>query len=129
MRMIRSSPSPAILFPVIRRLVVLMVDGDEELVAVQPEFLGNQVPGKLDGVLLEIVAEGEVAEHLEEGVVACRIADIFEVVVLAAGPNAFLRCHRPVVTACLETGEQVLELHHAGVGEHQRRIVLRHQRA
>ena len=106
-----------------------MVDGDEELLAVQPEFPGNQVPGKFNGVLLEIVAEGEVAEHLEEGVVACRIADIFEVIVFAAGPNAFLRCHRPVVPARLEAGEQVLELHHAGIGEHQCRVVLWHQRA
>jgi hypothetical protein len=40
---------------------------------------------------LEIVAEGEVAEHLEEGVVAGGVADIVEVVVLAAGAHAFLR--------------------------------------
>ena len=37
--------------PVIRRLVILVIDGDEELLAVQPEFLGHQVPGKLDGIV------------------------------------------------------------------------------
>ena len=29
----------------------------------------------------------------------------------------------------LQPGEDVLELHHAGIGEHQRRVVARHQRA
>ena len=34
-----------------------------------------------------------------------------------------------VIGALLDAGEDVLELHHAGIGEHQRRIVARHQRA
>jgi hypothetical protein len=33
-----------------------------------------------------------------------------------------------VVVAVLDPGEQVLELHHARIGEHQRRVVARHQR-
>ena len=80
-------------------------------------------------LLLEIVAEGEIAEHLEEGVVARGIADIVEIVVLAAGAHAFLRRHRALDRALLQPGEDVLELHHAGIGEHQRRVVARHERA
>ena len=117
------------LFPVARRLVILVVDGDEKLVLVQSEFPGHQVPGQLDRVFLEIVAEREIAEHLEKGVVTRGVADILKVVVLAAGADTFLRGHRAVVVAGLEAGEQVLELHHAGVGEHQCGIVLRNQRA
>ena len=45
----------------------------------------------LDRALLEVVAEGEIAEHLEEGVMARGVADVIEVVVLAAGADAFLR--------------------------------------
>jgi hypothetical protein len=56
-----------------------------------PEFLGDQVPGSSIATFLEIVAEGEIAEHLEEGVVARGVADIVEIVVLAAGAHAFLR--------------------------------------
>ncbi len=52
---------------------------------------GDQLPGKVDGVALEVVAEAEVAQHLEEGVVAAGEADIFKVVVLAAGADALLR--------------------------------------
>ena len=63
----------------------------------QAEFLGDQVPGELDRALLEIVAEREIAEHLEEGVVARGVADIVEVVVLAAGAHAFLRRSRRAV--------------------------------
>ena len=63
----------------------------------QAELLGDQRPGQLDRlVLLEIVAEGEIAEHLEEGVVARGVADIVEVVVLAAGAHALLRRGRAV---------------------------------
>ena len=93
-----------------------------------PKSFDEQLPGQLDRALLEVVAEGEVAEHLEEGVVARGVADVVEVVVLAAGAHALLRGRRRVVGARLLAGEHVLELHHAGVGEHQGRIVARHKR-
>src|SRR5208283_2733206 len=47
-------------------LVVLAEDGDVELVFGQGEFLGDKVPGELDGFGLKVVAEGKVAQHLEE---------------------------------------------------------------
>jgi hypothetical protein len=115
------------LLPQAGGLVVIGVDGDEELVRLEAELLGDQRPGQLDRPVLEVVAEREVAEHLEECVVARGVADIVEVVVLAAGPHAFLRGRRPIVGAPLHPGEDVLELYHAGVREHQRRIVLRHE--
>jgi hypothetical protein len=48
--------------------------------------------------------------------------------VLAAGAHAFLRRHRAVVGPLLDAGEDVLELHHAGIGEHQCRVVARDKR-
>src|SRR5262245_6508712 len=60
--------------------------------------------------------------------VAGGIADIVEVVVLAAGPDAFLGRHGPAVGSLLGAGEHVLELHHAGIGEHQGGVVARHER-
>ena len=71
-------------------LVVGVIDGDRQSVRRQPELLGDQGPGVVDRLLLEVVAERKIAEHLEEGVVARGIADIVEVVVLAAGAHAFL---------------------------------------
>src|SRR3546814_20547746 len=81
-----------------------------------------------DRLVLEIVAEREVAEHLEEGVVPGGIADIVEVVVLAAGADAFLRGRGAGIGALLLAGEDILELHHAGIGKHQGRVVARPQR-
>src|SRR5438105_2210392 len=49
-------------------------------------------------------------------------ADILEIVVLAAGANAFLRRRCARVVALLTAEENVFELIHAGVGEEQRGI-------
>ena len=116
------------LLPELERLVVVDIDRDHQPVGRHAEFFGHQLPGKLDGALLEVIAEREIAEHLEEGVVARGVADIVEIVVLAAGAHAFLRRHRAQIGALFQAGEDVLELHHAGIGEHQRRIVARHER-
>ncbi len=109
-------------------LVVLGIHRDPELVGRQAIDIDQQFPGVLDGVALEIVAEAEVAQHLEEGVMPRRVADVFQVVVLAAGAHAFLRRRGAVVAALVEAEEHVLELVHPGVGKQQRRIVVRHQR-
>src|SRR5690606_27032442 len=79
------------LLPERMRVVVVLVDGDRELFARDGEVLGQRRPGQLDRALLEIVAEREIAEHLEEGEMAGGEADIVEVVVLTAGAHAFLR--------------------------------------
>ena len=79
------------LLPELFGLVVLAEDGDVELVLGQAVVLGDQVPGELDGFGFEVVAEGEIAQHLEERVMAARVADVLQVVVLAAGAHALLR--------------------------------------
>ena len=109
-------------------LVVVDVDGDPELVRRQPVGDGQQLPGVLDRVALEVVAEAEVAQHLEERVVPRRVADVLEVVVLAAGAQAALRGGRALVRTLVLAEEHVLELHHPGVDEQQRRIVARDER-
>ena len=117
-------------FVVARNAVCAFEDGDVEAVFgdAEPLGAGDQLPGEGDGVALEVVAEAEVAQHLEEGVVAAGEADVFKIVVLAAGADAFLRGRGAGVVALFGAKEQVLELVHAGVGEQQRRIVGRHQR-
>ena len=110
-------------------LVVLGEDRHQEAVLRQAVVARDQPPGELDRALLEVVAEGEVAEHFEEGMMARGVADIVEVVVLAARAHALLGGGGAPVGPVFVAGEDVLELHHAGVGEHQGRVVARHERA
>ena len=73
--------------------LLALEDGHVELVFVDavPLGRGDQLPRIGDGVLLEVVAKAEIAQHLEEGVVAIGEAHVLQVVVLAAGAHALLR--------------------------------------
>ena len=54
------------------QLVVAAEDGDHSATASSSQTFVSELPRERDRVLLEVVAEGEVAEHLEERVVARR---------------------------------------------------------
>src|SRR5205807_3945525 len=54
------------LLPQFEGLIVVDVDGDHQAIGGEPELLGDEIPGELDGAILEIIPEREVAEHLEE---------------------------------------------------------------
>ena len=114
--------------PEIEGLVVLLEHGGEQMRLRQSPDARHQVPAPLDRLFLEVVAEREVAEHLEEGVVARAGPDVLEVVVLARDAQALLHRHRPAEVGLRGAGEVVLELDHAGVGEQQRGIPVGHQR-
>ena len=116
---------PGHLAPEVPRLLVGMVDGDPEPIGRDAEirWAGHELPGVRDRLALEVVAKGEVAQHLEEGVMPLGVADLLEIVMLAAGPDALLAGGGPGVVALLLAQERALELHHAGVREKQRRIV------
>ncbi len=98
------------------------VGRDRQPLAGDPEVAGQEVPGVVDGLALEVVAEAPVAEHLEEGVVARRAADLLEVVVLAGDAQAALVVDGARVGTRLGAGEDLLELDHAGVREQQGRV-------
>ena len=114
--------------PDLRSLVVSLEDCDVQAILGQLQFLRHELPREANGVLLEVIAEGEVPKHLEERMVARREADILEVIVLAARANALLRGRRTLVGARLLAGEDVFELVHSCIGEQECRIVLRDER-
>ena len=109
-------------------LVIVLIDGDPESLLRQPHDVGEVLPRPGDGLFLEVIAEGKVSQHLEEGMVARRHPDVFQVVVLSPRPDTLLGGDRPLVPPVLETEIAVLELDHSGIGEKERRIVLRNQR-
>ena len=103
------------------------MDGNEQAILGQRNDFRHEFPSVADRLFFEIIAEREVAEHLEKRVVARRIADVVEVVVLAASAHAFLCGGCARVGPLFFAREDVLELHHAGGREHQRRIVVWNQ--
>ena len=97
----------------------------------------HQFPSPFDRLLLEIIAERPVPEHLEEGVMVGIQTHVLEVVMLAAGADALLRVGRARVRArddarpagnvgVLLPEEDRDELVHPGIGEEQIRGI-RHQ--
>ena len=78
-----------LLVPDVERLLIRVVHGHHQALRIdsQPILAGDEVPGEANRVTLEVVAEAEVAQHLEERVVARGVADVLEVVVLAARPQ------------------------------------------
>ncbi len=118
------------LLPELPRFIVLVVDRHPEEILVDAEILRDEFPRELDRVALEVVAEGEIAEHLEERVVARGVPHLLEIVVLAAGAHAFLRRGRALAERRrLLAEEDPLERHHSGIREEQRWIVGGHERA
>jgi hypothetical protein len=115
--------NPDLLRPDLVRLVVLMVDRGPKPVLRQLIDLGQELPREADRLALEVVAEAEVAEHLEERVMARGIPDVLEIVVLATGAHTTLGRRRAHVRTLLLAQKNVFELHHAGVREEQRRVV------
>jgi len=70
------------------------VDRGVESLRRESPLLDDQFPGPLDRLFLEVIAEGPVAQHLEEGVVVSIVADVLEIVVFASRPDALLRVRR-----------------------------------
>ena len=110
---------PDDLRPDLGGFLVRLVDRGPQTAGLQQELLGDELPGPPARVLLEVVPEGEVAEHLEEGQVAGRPADVLQV----DGAEALLHRGRPAVGGRLLPEEVGLERHHAGVGEEQGRVI------
>ena len=103
-------------------LLVAAEDRDPDVVEVEPEAVllrGREVERELDGLLLEVVAHREVAEHLEEGEMPERGADDLDV----HRAERLLARRQPPARRLLLTAEVGLEGLHARRGEQNRRVV------
>ena len=103
---------PDVLLPDAGGFVVVDIDGDGETLGRngEPLFVGEKFPAPVDGFALEVVAEAEVAEHLEERVVVGGAADVVDV----AGAEALLAGGGAGEFELHFAEEVVLELVHAG---------------
>ena len=97
--------------------------GDPKAIGVQAEEIRDHVPGHRNGLMLEVVTETEVAQHLEKAQMAGVSAHLLKVAVLATGPHTLLHRRRTTEGGLLLTKEVGLERHHARNGEEKVGIV------
>ena len=110
-------------FPQLAGFVVRIVDGGGEFFERDAVAFGHKLNCEVHRAALEVFADAEVAEHLEQRVVG-GVADLFDV----GRAEALLRSGQPAVGRLRLAGEVRLELHHAGAREKQRRIAHRDER-
>ena len=120
---------PDLLVPDVHGLVVVQIDSGPQAVRVEAVTtrilgVGEQFPGVGDRQLLEVVAEREVAGHLEERRMPRGLADLVDV----EGAHYLLHGCRPRVGRRGLTQEVRLEGDHAGVDEQQGGIVHQQRR-
>ena len=76
--------------PEIDGCIILSEYRHPELIDGQFEFFRQQRPRVIDCLFLEISAEREIAEHFEERLMTPRVADVVQIIVLAAGAYTLL---------------------------------------
>ena len=99
-------------------------DGNIEMGGVDTEYVDKKTVGPFNGFLLEIVSERPVAKHLEHGVVIGVVTHFLKVVVLTGNAQTLLAVGLTAAFGFGISEDDVLELVHAGIGEHERRVVL-----
>ena len=110
--------------PDVEGLVVALIYGGIQPILLQPYHLGQKFPAPGNGLVLEVVAEGEVAQHLKIGAVAGGVPHVVDV----AGADALLAGTHPMAGRLLFALKPGLHGGHAGVDEQDGLVVLGYQR-
>ena len=115
-----------LLGPDVVSLIVLFVDGDVQLILRDrhPLVGSQELPCPGNDLFLEVILEGEVAQHLEEGAVAGGDAHALDV----RGADALLAGGHAMTGRLLLSEEPLLHGCHAAVDEQQAGVVLRDER-
>ena len=117
------APGIDMLRPDIERLVVAFVYCHPKLLFRQFQHLGHEFPGIGNRIFFEIIAETEIAQHFEKRMVAGRMADILEIVVLAPGTHTGLARSGTRVFRCRNfTRKDRFERDHTRIVKQQCRI-------
>ena len=98
-------------------------NGHVESLLVKLQHLGEVLPGPADSLLLEIVAKGPVTQHLKHGVVVGVVTHLLRSLCLPLTRRHFWES----ATVVLHRGvaqDDILELVHTGIGEHQGGVIL-----
>ena len=104
-----------LLVPDFKCLVIVLVDGGIQPVLIQANHLGQELPAPGNSFMLEVIAEGEVAQHLKISAMTGSFTNVFNV----AGADALLAGAHPMAGGLHLAGEVGLHGCHAGVDQQQ----------
>ena len=104
-------------------LIILRVDGNPELVFGKFDNFCQKFPRPWNRFFLEVVAEGEVSKHLEEGLMTCGTPDILDI----AGPYTALTGYDTIVGGLHLSCKERLQWCHASADQEQCRIIFRNE--
>jgi hypothetical protein len=89
--------------------------------------LNEKLPGKGNGLFLEVVPKREVPQHLKKSMVPGRHSNVFEVIMLSRNSKTLLTRGRPFFFTTLGPEKGILKLIHPGIAKEQGRIVARNK--
>ena len=113
-----------LIMPDIPGFLVIQVDRRIQAVGIESYHLGQKFPCPRNRFILEIIAEGEIAQHLKEGAVASVLADILNI----AGTDALLACGHAVSRRNLLSGKIGLEGRHTGIDDKKTVVIVGYKR-
>ena len=99
--------------------VILLIDGDIQLILRDFQPFGNKLPGPRDDFVLKIIAKGEIAQHFKKCAVARGFADIINI----PCTDTFLTGCDTLTGGCFLPCEVCLHGCHTGVNQQQALVV------
>ena len=116
--------NPRLLRPDIVGLVVLLIDCHVDPCGIQTDDLCAELPSPGDGLILKIIAKGEVPQHLKKSAVAGRVTYVFNI----RRADALLACCHAAARRLHLTGKILFHRRHTGIDEQQALIPVWDQR-
>ena len=113
-----------LLVPDVKGLVIIQIHGGIQTVFLQTHYLGQKLPAPCNGLVLEVIAEREIAQHLKIGAVAGSVTHIVNI----AGADALLAGADPAAGRLFLPLEPGLHGGHSGVDEQDGFVILGYQR-
>ena len=112
-----------VLGPEVICFIIVFKDGNIQLIDWHFQFFGEEFPCPFDCLLLEVVAEREVAQHFKIGAVTGSLSNPFNI----RCPDALLTGSDPYIRRNSLSQEVLFQRCHTGVDEQQTLVALRNQ--
>jgi hypothetical protein len=113
-----------LLDPNLKSLIVIYIDGRVESVFREAADFCQKLPAPVNRILLEIISEGEIAEHFKIRSMAGSLSDVIDI----SGSNALLAGAYAMTRRFFLSGEVGFHRRHAGIDQKNRFVVLGHER-